>query len=140
MRALQKLLNTPMRSQVAYQLKKIADELQKARTTIGQEYEKEIVNVYAVRGEKGDIVRPEDDPMGFDVDPSKRDEFKRVQDDFGKRIIRLERHKITLHDLDGVALSAAELSLLEPIYAEPQEAEAPKLGVVSPLSAVAKSD
>lgn len=117
-RAMQKLAQTPMSTKVAYNIKKLADAMNKQREVISQEYQRDIVDKYAKKDEKGELVRPEGQPQGFDIDAEKVEEFQKVQEDFGKREFTIERFKLTLADLEQVKLSASELTALEPIYQE----------------------
>jgi DNA-binding protein H-NS len=117
-RTMRKLATTPMQTHTAYSIKKITDALMSARKKVASEWETDILAIYAKKDEKGEVIRSKEDPERFEILEDKLSEFKAKQEEFGNRVITIERAKLTLSDLASVQLSAAELTALEPLYTE----------------------
>lgn len=118
-RSMQKLAQTPMDPKAAYSIKRIADKLNSQRKAISEEYQKQIVELYAVKDENGGL-KMKEDGNGFVIVDGKEEEFKAQEKLFGEKTFKIERNKLHIEMLTAVKLSAAELSVLDPILADPE--------------------
>jgi rubrerythrin len=114
-RAIQKLSQTPMNVKVAYNIKKLTDRLQSALNQAKKEY-KDMLETHAQKDEKGEFLRPENDPTGFV--PILPEEFAKAQREFSAKEAVIDRPKLMVHDLVDVKLSASELSTLDPLLTD----------------------
>lgn len=114
MMAMQKITNTPLPTKVAYQLKKITDDLQKHRIRVGDEYTAEILKKFAKLNDKGEI-----EGMG-EIPEERQEAFSKAQDEFGKKTVSVDRFKIALQDLEGAKLTANDLTNLDAIISDPE--------------------
>lgn len=113
-----KLSNTPTINVRANHIRHIVKELNKAGDQISEEYKKDILEVYATRDEKGEIVRPEGDPNGFTPDEAKQKEFLEAQEKFGERKAKINWRPLTPDTLTDIKLTAKELDLLGDLFTE----------------------
>jgi hypothetical protein len=122
--AMEKLTNMPTDGKTAYRIKTINAELKKARVKISDEYEKEICEKYAERDAEGKY-----DRQTFKPKKEMIADFKKDQDEFGKRTVEIERPKLTMADIKDTKLTANDLEALEPILddSDAEKAE-PKKG------------
>jgi hypothetical protein len=116
MQLVQKLVTIPLVTpQATYQLKKIFDNLRAYSTKIQEELEEVLVKPFAMRDEKGEIIRPEGRPMDFDIAPEKRADFEKAQEEFYNKTLTVDRVKLKLSDFSRTPLSVADLDALTPI-------------------------
>lgn len=139
--AVQKLVGLSLPTKLAYSVKKMVDAIQTARKTISSEFEK-IVQEYAQKDDKGALVRPKDDPTGFEIPDDKMEAFTKAQKDFGDREIVIPRHKFSLEAFMHVNVSAADLSALDAFFDDPEEPGVvladTQNGTVVPITGAAK--
>src|SRR3954469_15080704 len=107
--AMQKLVSTPCEQKLAYALKKINDAMSKGKKQIIDEYRRDILDVYAVKDEKGDIKVKEDNEEEFVCQEGKQTELEGVSQKFWEREVTIDRAKIPLGDLASIKLTAIEL-------------------------------
>lgn len=140
-RAIQKLASLPLPTKTAYNVKKMVDAIQTARKTVSTAFE-QVVQEYGQKDADGKLVRPKDDPNGFEIEETKMDEFTKAQDAFGQREIEIPRHKLLLEAFTNVSLSAAELSALDAFFDDPEEpgivVENHENGTVVPITGAVK--
>lgn len=101
----------------AYNVKKLADAIMRARKEIGQEYMEVVVEKFAQRDADGNKIELEGEIQFKNETPEEKDAFLKTQEEFGKKIKKIDRHKLVLglHLSDNVELSASELSILSPL-------------------------
>ena len=116
--ALQKLVRTPLNTQVAYRVKKIADAYSKAREQIGKEYQEQVVEKFAEKDEKGVIIPDAESLGGFKINETDTTEFVAIHEAFGMKDFVIERDPLWVGDLGDVKFSALELTTLEPFVSE----------------------
>lgn len=128
--ATQKLESQNFPAQTAYELKKMIEKFKKWRKQIHEEY-LTLVDTFARKDEKGEIIRPEGDPTAFDVPDDQQDAYKKAAEEFEAREITVDRRKLTLDRLGNVQFTPAELTVLDPLF-EDEEAEkvAPVVGQI----------
>jgi hypothetical protein len=115
--ALQKLVRAPLPVKTAYQVKKWADEMNKARTAIVLAYKLDIAKRFGKMDESGNVIFAEDG--SFDVPEELKEEFFKAQKEFGEKLFKFERYKIWIHELNEVkGISAQELNALMPLLSE----------------------
>lgn len=113
--ALQKLAGATTDGHSAYKIKKVWVGVKKAREAIAEEYKKDIMPKYVKLDEKGEWT-----PETFQVDPAKEAEFIKAQDEFGAKVIEIDRPQLTMSDIRSVQLSALEQLALEPVLDDTQ--------------------
>lgn len=118
---MQRLTSQLFPAPVAYQIKLMAEKMQKQRTKISEEY-RELVEKFATRDVEGKIVHPNaDDTNSFDVDPAKMTEYKAEETAFGEREFTINVSQISLRDLAKTEFTPAELGQLDALIAKPLE-------------------
>ncbi len=115
---LTKIVQTPMKIQAAKHVKLVAKLVEKLRKQIQDEFQKEIVDVYAIKNDEGKIVRPEHDPLGFDVTAEKKEEFTKAQTAFGEKIATIQAPPLTVQTLQEVKITGSELESLKEMFYE----------------------
>lgn len=113
-----KVSNTPTSLQNAAQIRNLVKAVNDAGEMISKAYGEEILEKYAKRDEKGEIIRPEGDPAGFTPDETKLDEFMQAQEEFGNREADIHYRPLTPAILADVKLTARELDLLGTLFTE----------------------
>jgi hypothetical protein len=121
--AVSHLCNAKLPTKVAYQVKKIADEVMRARKTIANEYMETIVKPYSEKNPDGSIKFETDsngvpDPSMIMISDDKKKDFEIRVDGFGEKELKIDRDKIFLESLSNIDVSATMLSALEPIITE----------------------
>jgi hypothetical protein len=135
LQTVQKLVHERLAVQAAYNIKKIADDIQRARKQIGEQYRKELVDAFAKRDENGQVVWTSPDQTDFEVMDGKEEEFRKALTAFGEKVFVMDRTPISLHDLRNCLVSAAELTVLEPIMVLPSDQNGEKVVSLVPPSA-----
>jgi hypothetical protein len=100
--AMQKISNTSLPAKVAYDIKKLIDKLTQARKHIGESYQADVLSKFTVKEEgKPDFVPDE-----------KKAEFEKEQEEFGKRVVEIDRPRIFLDQIQNVQLTVREISAI----------------------------
>jgi hypothetical protein len=110
--AIQKIANTQLPIKVAYNVKKLVDQMTIARKKIGEEYQKEVVDLFAVKEEGKPDSIPDD----------KKEEMEKAQAAFGEKIVEIDRPKIHVHEIQNVQLTVRELSAIDALIADEGDA------------------
>ena len=109
--AVQKLVRAPLPVKTAYQIKKLADELNKLRKQISDEFQAEIISKHAPA--------KKEDGTESEMTPEAIEKFQQDQQVFGQKIAKIDRLKIYVHDLSNAqGISAMEINALMPILSE----------------------
>jgi hypothetical protein len=115
--ALHKLARVQVQAKVAYAIKKLVDEVNKARRAISGEFEEEVAKKYAKRDEKGDIMFDEDGH--FIVADEHTSVYMEETKAFGKKLAKIDRFKIPLAWIGNAqGVSASDIAALEPVLDE----------------------
>lgn len=117
---LQKLARLPLPVKTAYAVKKIADAIHSEQKRMREAFNKEILEPLAKKNEKGELIK--DETGDVQIDDAKKEEFEAAQKAFGERSFRIDRYKLKLDLFESINLSASELSALDPIIEDPEEA------------------
>ncbi len=117
-------------TQVAYQLKKILEGIDKQRAVISSQFETEVLPKFVGKDDKGEFLKNAEGQI--DIPETKKDEFLKAQADFGTRTFSIERSKLRLSDLGSVQLSTVELIALNALIEDPEAVQDPSN--VVPLS------
>ena len=126
----QKLSSQSFGMQTAYKIKLIGEKLMKQREKVQGEY-RELVEKYATRDERGEMVHPDPkDTNGFDVKPELMEEYKAAETAFGLREFTVNVSQLTVKELEKCEFTPAELSQLDALIAHPPQAEEPIANVV----------
>lgn len=112
--SIQKVTSIPLPTKAAYSVKKLADKMNEARTRIQAEYQ-EMVKPFAKLTDDGQIQRPKDNPMAFEIIEGQEDAYKAAEKAFGEQEVSIDRPKLFVGEFGDHKFSAAELSVLEPI-------------------------
>lgn len=122
--ALVSLTKTPMNLKLAYQFKKVTDDVNKLKRTIAKEYEAELVAKYAKKDDQGQLV-VNSAMEGIEVDEKYKEEFEKAEEDFGQKEVILDRDQISLLVLSRhfVSIAPASLNALEPIFLDDLETD-----------------
>lgn len=115
MQLIGKLFSTPMKGKTTLKLKKIFECLINQSKIIQEEAAQELEGKYAKRDEKGEVIRPEKDPFGFEIDDAKAEEFAKAKEAFHKKEFVLNRAPIGLDDLSDIKLTVNEMTIMEPL-------------------------
>lgn len=115
MQLIGKIFSTPLKGKTTLKMKKIFDCLISQSKIIQEEAAKELEEKFAKRDDKGEVIRPEKDPFGFEVDEAKGEEFATAREAFNKKEFVLHRPKMTLDELSDIKFTVTELTTLEPI-------------------------
>lgn len=124
---MQKISNTPVDNKTACAIKKVVKVLDQANEGIRKEFKDTMVEKFAKRDEAGAIVVPKGNPVGFDIDEAKTEEFMKAQEEFGGKETELKCHPLSPTHLKDIKLSAKELSLLGPLFTEEEGPGVPHL-------------
>lgn len=115
MQLIGKIFSTPMKGKTTLKVKKIFDCLINQSKIVQEEAAVDLEAKFAKKDEKGEVIRPEKDPFGFEVDEAKAEEFAAAREAFNKKEFVLNRGKLTLDDLAEVKLSVTEMTIMEPL-------------------------
>lgn len=115
MQLIGKIFSTPMKGKTTLKVKKIFDCLINQSKVIQEEAAADLEAKFAKKDEKGEVIRPEKDPFGFEVDEAKAEEFAAAREAFNKKEFVLNRGKLSLDDLADVKLSVTEMTIMEPL-------------------------
>lgn len=110
--AMQKLTSTPLETKTAYAIKKLADGLQSARNKIQNEFEKQILSKYAKKDEAGKMIQP------VEIVETMKADYEKDQTEFGKNVATIDRPKLSFAQLEGLKLSARDLSAIDELVSE----------------------
>lgn len=119
--AIQKIAQTPLDNKTACAIRRVTKSLNKVRDEISAKYQSDIVEKFAKKDEAGQVIRPKENPAGFDVAEGMEDEFVKAQEMFGKNEAVLETKAMTPELLKDIKLSARELEVLNNLF-DDQEA------------------
>ncbi len=107
---------------MARDIRRIINALMRWKERIYQEYQTDLVEPFAKRDEKGEIVR---DPSGaelFDIqDPKKEEEYNKALEAFNSRKATVKRDRLSLMSLDDLKLCSAEMDALSSLLEEDPE-------------------
>src|SRR3954466_5170273 len=92
--AMQKLCSLPLPTKTAYTVKKIGEAISAKKRTIGEEFQKTILEKFTKRDEKGEMVLDEEGQPS--VDEANQAEFMKAQEEFGKTTFTIDRAKLPL--------------------------------------------
>lgn len=126
--ALDKIGNTPLaNNKTACMIRGVIKEVRKHQEAIRDAYKKEILEAFAKKNDKGELFHPDNNPEAYDVDETRIEEFKKVQEEFGKRNVTLTYGPLRPAHLEGIMLSANEIDALGDLFVED---DGPGLSVV----------
>ena len=114
--AMHKVCQTPVGNQAACAIRRVSKALNKARDLIAKEYTDEIVEKFGAKDANGKIIIPKGSM--FTVDETKRDEFNKAQDEFGKKEVILECGPLTSTELSDIKLSGRDLEVMGELFSE----------------------
>ncbi len=110
-------MTTPTHGTKAARIHKIAKTLSDMRDSISKEYQAEIVAVFGKKNDKGEIIRPEGEPNGFEPDESRMAEFEQAQSAFGLKVAAMPSiHPVDMDLLSDVKVSGQDLEALGTLY------------------------
>lgn len=117
--SIQKLTSQNFPAKTAYQIKVLADKMQKWREQISKEY-LQIVDKFAMKDAEGKIVHPNpEDKNGFDVAPELMAAYKKAETAFGETEFTINVSQLALADLAKLEFTPAEMGQLDPLIAPP---------------------
>lgn len=112
--------------QSAYTIKKMYQAVKETLADTRELYKKEIADVFAKRDEKGEYTME-----SFEVEETKKEEFKKAEEDFSEVLVKLERPFLTLHNIRDAKLSGSDIESLSIVLQEDQAVKTPHLKPVS---------
>ncbi len=92
-----------------------------ARTKASEDYKVEILDHYFEKNEDGTFKRPEDDPQGYVPLEAKKEELKKVDEDFHNREVVIDWTPMPLSVLSDIKLSGNDLIALDLLVNDAQE-------------------
>lgn len=125
-----KLANTATTNQRAAHIRRIMKGLEAVHKQIMEEFKTEILSVYAVKKEDGNIAFKDERESDFDLIDGKAEEYNKALAEFGEREGIIEWRPLTPDTLSDVKLSARELDLLGDLFSEENGPGIPQLGLV----------
>jgi hypothetical protein len=132
--AVSRLANYPLPARVAYNVKKWADKIMQARTKISEEYNNDVLNAFAEKGEDGKIKLAEPgNPGSYTIPEAVQADYQKALDAFGEREYTFDRQPILIEDLPpNFNISASDLSALDKLLGEreTQAEQVPHLAAV----------
>lgn len=114
LQAFQKLVHAQLPVKVSYQVKKIADAIHKSRDQVKAEYHAEIIAKFAQKDEKGEPKLDADGSNFLPIDGQK-EALDKAHAEFGEKTLEIARPKILACLIEKVAMTAAELAMLDPV-------------------------
>ena len=116
-----KLIQTPLNHATsAYKVKKLLDFLDRKGKEVQKRYLSEILEKFAERDEKGEIIYGEGN-QGFKIKEAEQDSYQKAQEEFDLEEFVLigangvPASKLQLQDLAPITFSAQEIATLEPL-------------------------
>jgi len=133
---LQKIASTPTSNKNACHIHRITKEVQKAREMIVKEFQTEIVEKFGKRDAGGKIIRPADQPKGYEPIEGKEAEMDEAFKAFDAKTITFNCRPLTPSVLADIKISAQEIDALGELFTETEGPGIPtdiatKLGVVN---------
>lgn len=121
--AVQYLANQALPIKTAYAVKKIADELTRAKKRIAEEYQKDIIEKFSKKNPDGSIAHPigeDGKPVTDQFDPiDDKEGLLKAQNDFGAKTLEINRPKLVVDQLGhSFTMSAAQLVMLDPLFTD----------------------
>ncbi len=101
-------------TKLAYHVGRIVAVIETAAKKAQAEY-LELLKPYAILDEKGKI------PMSAKIKPELEDDWKKVVEEFSAQTFKIDKHKLSLEELEGVGLTPNELVALEEILLQEGE-------------------
>src|SRR5205807_2099583 len=114
--AIQKIHQTPVDNKTACAIHRAIKQLNKAREQISKDYQEKIVDRFAKKNEKGEVIRPSDNPSGFDVIEGQEEEFSKAQEDFGKTPFTMQTGPFTPQTFKDIKMSGRDLEVLKEFF------------------------
>jgi hypothetical protein len=124
---IQKISQTPTNNRNACHIHKITRELQTAREKIADDYQAEIVEKFGKRNDKGELIRPEGEPKGFEPIDGQEDAINKAHDEFGNKMAEIKWRPLTPTTLADIKISGAEIELLKDLFTEEEGPGIPNL-------------
>lgn len=115
---IQKIASTPTSTSKAAAIRKLVKAVQEVRVKAADEWKEQIFEKYSKRDDKGVIVRPKDDPNGFEPDETRAEEMHKAQTEFDNKLAELSISPLNPMILSDVKLSAADLERLGALFSE----------------------
>lgn len=122
---MQKITSTPTHGNVASQIHRVTKVVSAAQKEMRKVFHAQMIGPYAKRDEKGEVIRPDGMPQGFEPDEAKYKEFEAAQEEFGKTEIELNVQPFTIQLFGDMKISAADLEVLGELYAGNRDDEKP---------------
>lgn len=114
--ALRSLMNARTDVKSAYNLKRMADAIMKARAEVTEAYMTDIVQKLGKKDESGKVATNQESEHGFDLAEGITDaDFEKAHAEFGTRTKVIDRHFLNVAVLNSSGVSPAELNALEPL-------------------------
>lgn len=134
--ALQKIMQSPLSTHAAYQLKKLGDAFNAARKKMQTEYHDQVLKQFGKLDEKGEVIVGENGQL--EIPDERKKEFQDAEEVFFKHEFTLARKKLPLSLFETIKVSAAELGVLDALLEEGPDdmAETPEEAAPSGLKAV----
>lgn len=103
---LQKLVNKPLKTIVAFQVARIIREIEK-EFNLFQKSRKDLVEKYGERNEKGELITTEDG--NYTISQDKVNDFNEEMLSIMNEVVTLNANKIHLEDLEGETFTPGEI-------------------------------
>ena len=108
--ALQKLINKPLKTKVAFQVARISREIDK-EFNVFQESKKTLIEKYGERNESGELITTIEG--NYTIPKENIESFNNEMKDILEEVVQLNANKIKLDDLDGETFTPIEIHPLE---------------------------
>lgn len=130
---LQKLAHSQTSVQVAYRIKKLIDHVNQKMKHASKHYQDTLGKKYGKLTEKDEIT-PTMNDYGFELaEGADEESLKKEVAEFGEKEVTVDRAPLTVRDLDGIKLSAGEITALDVFLEDPEATEHSALQQELPL-------
>lgn len=127
---LQKIAAKETSNKNACAIHRMIKEVDSGRKKIQEVYQTEIAEKFGKRGEDGKLIRPEQEPKGYDPIEGREKEIEEALEKFGEITFEVNCKPLTPSILSEVKLSANDIRVLGDLFAE-DEPTGPGLSAVN---------
>lgn len=118
---MQRLSAHPTEGKHASHIRQITKRLNAIRSSMSDEYKKEVMEHFSLKDEKGEFLKPEN-PQGpqdmYQVDPAKMEDYQKAVEAFGEKEGVIDWRPFTPSTLKDFKISGREIELLGVLYTE----------------------
>lgn len=122
---IQKIAAKETSNKNACAINRIVRELDNGRKKIQETYQTEIAEKFGKRNEAGELIRPEQEPKGYDPIEGQEKELEAALEKFGESTFEMSCKPLTPSILSEMKLSANDIRLLGDLFSEDEPSAGP---------------